>query len=71
MSVENKELETVRQQLAKLVDRVNELEQKLNSSTTQTIAIVAGTLLGSGQFSDNQIGPALQRAAAIVKQTGL
>jgi len=65
------ELEIVSEQLAALVDRVNELEQRMDNSINQTIAIVAGTLLGSGQFSDNQIGPALQRAAAIVKQAGL
>ena len=65
-------------ELAELAKRVEQLERKandqehrLNNSVNQTIAVVAGALLGGGQFSDNQIGPAIQRAVAIVKQAGL
>jgi len=64
-------MEKLEKELNTLVERVNKVEQRLDSSINQTIAIVAGALLGSGQFSDNQIGPAIQRAAAIVKQAGL
>lgn len=51
--------------------RVIETDKSPEQATKQTVAMIAGTLMSTGQFTDNQVSAAVERAKAIAKQAGL
>jgi hypothetical protein len=44
-------------------------DQNNEDAKRQTIALVAANLMAAGQFTDNQIPQAVQRAKSIVEET--